>query len=266
MKKWIKIVLWILFFGAISTGFYFVNSYLSVQPIENIDILVSSDDENAFLNKSEVEEFLKSKRLIFEGQKVEELNTEKIEAVLKTFSQIKSVEVFKPIGNQLKINIHLRKPIVHVYNKFDEDFYLDDEGMIVQRPNQHSARLLVASGQIYDRKNGRSVDSIIHNDSLKTISKLDEIYRISNYVCHNPELRSLISQMYFENDGTVVLTPVVGGFRIVFGTAKNEEEVARKFDKLSVFYREGLPNTGWNTYREVDLRFEGQIIGRKKNS
>lgn len=265
MKKWVKTALWILFFGLLSVGFYFINDYLSKQTLAEPEILINSDDENAFLNNSEVLEFLKTKRLIFEHQTVEELNTEKIESELSKFSQIKSVEVFKPIGNEWEVKIHLRKPIVHVYNKFEEDFYLDVDGAVVQRPNRHSARLLIASGQIYDRKNSVPVDSIIHNDSLKTISKLDEIYRISNYVCNNPELRSLISQIYFENDGTAVLTPIVGDFRIVFGTAQSEEEVANKFKKLEVFYHEGLPNVGWNAYSEIDLQFDGQIVGKKKD-
>ena len=62
-------------------------------------------------------------------------------------------------------------------------------------------------------------------------------------------------------DGFEII-PRVGDILIVFGEGKKIKE---KFDKLMIFYKEGLNKVGWGYYDTLDLRFEGQVVaGRKK--
>ena len=70
---------------------------------------------------------------------------------------------------------------------------------------------------------------IINNDSLKSILKLDDIYRISSYVCEDSLFRSLIGQIHLEKNGDFVLVPLVGDQKIIFGSAYSDREVAEKF-------------------------------------
>jgi cell division protein FtsQ len=37
----------------------------------------------------------------------------------------------------------------------------------------------------------------------------------------------------------------------------------KKFENLRLFYEKGLPQVGWNTYREIDISYEDQIVGRR---
>lgn len=53
--------------------------------------------------------------------------------------------------------------------------------------------------------------------------------------------------------------PRSGRFTIRFGRL---EEVEYKLDKLSHFYRKGLPTLGWDRYREVDVRFSDRVVCR----
>jgi len=57
----------------------------------------------------------------------------------------------------------------------------------------------------------------------------------------------------------------VGDQKIIFGTAHSKEEVQEKFKKLTIFYNEAMPFEGWNTYSEISLKFEDQIVCKKKN-
>jgi cell division protein FtsQ len=106
----------------------------------------------------------------------------------------------------------------------------------------------------------------INNDSLKSIKKIDDVFRISNYVCNDPLLYKLIGQAYLEKDGDFVLIPLVGDQKIVFGTAHTEEEVAEKFSRIKTFYKEAMPYEGWNKYSEISVKYEGQIVCRKRNA
>jgi cell division protein FtsQ len=110
-----------------------------------------------------------------------------------------------------------------------------------------------------------SITNFINNDSLKSIKKMDDVFRISNYVCNHPLMYKLIGQVYLEKDGDFVLIPLVGDQKIVFGTANTEEEVAEKFSRLTTFYKEAIPFEGWDKYVEISVKYDGQIVCRRRN-
>jgi cell division protein FtsQ len=118
----------------------------------------------------------------------------------------------------------------------------------------------VVSGNIKDRIHSKGVKEIINNPALKSIQKLDQVYRISIYVCNDPLMQSLISQIHLKSNGDFVLIPLVGGQKIIFGSANSDEEVKDKFEKLKVFYKEAIPFEGWNKYEEISLKYKKQIV------
>jgi hypothetical protein len=123
---------------------------------------------------------------------------------------------------------------------------------------------VVVTGLIPDRINSIPVKEIINNDSLKSIRNLDDIYRISNYVCNDPILHKMIGQVYREKNGDFVLIPIVGDQKIILGTAQSDAVVKDKFERLLDFYKEAMPFEGWNKYSEISVKYEGQIVCRKR--
>lgn len=264
MKKWLKIALWSLFAIGVIALVFVANAVQKEKELLAPEITIQTDGEHPFLTKAELIRLLERKGLWRAGMTKEELDIQGVEDVIMGISQVKKAEVFSNIGSTWKIDIELRKPIARIFNKFDETFYLDQDGESMSTTSSYSARVLVVTGEIVDRKNGPSVFEIINNDSLKSIQKLDEIYRISNYVCHDPLLHSLIGQMHVQKNGDFVLIPLVGDLEIVFGTANSEREVAEKFKKLVIFYEEAMPSVGWEKYSEISLKYEDQIVCKTK--
>jgi cell division protein FtsQ len=99
---------------------------------------------------------------------------------------------------------------------------------------------------------------------LISIRNLDDIYRISSYVCNDAFLSAQIGQINLEKNGDFVLVPQVGGQKIIFGSARTNEDVAEKFKKLTIFYKEGLPYEGWDKYEVINLKYDKQIVCKKK--
>ncbi len=58
----------------------------------------------------------------------------------------------------------------------------------------------------------------------------------------------------------VDLIPRSGDFVVRLGRL---EQVEQKLDRLAVFYRQGLPRVGWDAYRSIDVRFDGQVVCSK---
>ena len=74
-----------------------------------------------------------------------------------------------------------------------------------------------------------------------------EIVQITAYTAQNGDLE-------------VDLIPRSGHHTIVFGRL---DAVESKFDKLLSFYKEVLTRVGWDEYREIDLRYQNQVVCRK---
>jgi len=264
MKIWLKIVLVI----ATLIGVVFVFIKASEQDAKKQpslpQISIHVDSENAFLTEQELLTRLKMDRLIYDGQTIESLNIHQIEKNIEAMQEVKSVKVFRDIGKKWYIKVELRKPIARIFNNTGQSFYLDEDGFLMNRSDLHTARTLVFSGNINDEYNRNSIADIINNDSLKSIKKMDDIYRISNYVCNDPLLQKLIGQVYLEKDGDFIMIPLVGDQKIVFGTAYSEEEVKEKFNRLKIFYKNAMPFEGWTKYNEISVKYDGQIVCRKR--
>lgn len=264
MKRWLKISLWILF--AISVLFVVVysNRAQDVRILNKPEIVIHVSGENAFLNEHELFNRLKRRGYIFNGQFNKDLKVAAIEKFISEMTEVKSVRVYTEVGSGWKIDVVVRKPIARIFNKYGESYYLDEDGVVMQTSPIHTARVVVFSGNLKDRPTSASVHDIMNNDSLKSIRKLDDVYRISTYVCKDPFMQALIGQIHLKKDGDFVLVPIVGGQQIIFGTANTDGEVRDKFRKLKIFYKEAIPYEGWDKYKEINVKYDRQIVGKMK--
>lgn len=227
-------------------------------------VSISVVDENAFLTENELLLRLKRRKMLYPGQRVQDLRTHEIEEYIRSMHEVESADVYRRMGGYWSIRVQVRQPLSRIFNKRGESFYVDSKGATMNPSPNFTARVLIFSGDIPDRSDSLTVDDIINNDSLKSIRLLDDIYRISNYVCHDPFLRAQITQVYRTTGGDFILIPQVGDHEIIFGSARTEAEVKEKMDKLKVFYKEGLPYEGWNKYETINLKFRDQIVCKKK--
>lgn len=264
MRIWIKRIVWVLFFVGVIVLMFRSCSMHEKRTMDKPKVIIHVKGEDAFLTEDELYDRLKRKGLIFEGQTHKTLNAAKIEKHIGAMSEVKDVKVFTRIGSKWTIEVTVRKPIARIFNQYHETFYLDEDGIVVRTSGLHTARVVVVTGSIPDRITSIPVKEIINNDSLKSIRKLDDVYRISNYVCNDPELQALIGQIHLKKNGDFVLIPLVGGQLIVFGTAFTDKEVREKFEKLKIFYTKGLPYEGWEKYSEINVKYGDQIVGKIK--
>lgn len=263
MKKWMKIAFWAIFLVAVVLGLSMSSNSQYNETSEMPNIFIHVEGENAFLTEDEVEKRLIRQNLIYAGQKFENLKIREIERYLTNMSEIRTCKVYQNLGKKWNIDIEIRKPIARIFNLAGESFYLDDLGHTMATSPLHTARIVVVTGYIPDRAHSLPVEKIINNDTLKTKYFLDDIYRISNYVCDDPLLSAQIGQIHREKNGDFVLIPQVGSHTIIFGSAFNESEVKEKFEKLKLFYSEGLPYEGWNKYDIINLKYKKQIVCKK---
>lgn len=264
MKTWLKITLSSIFTISVIVLLAVFDKVQREAEVPDPIVRVKTSKQNAFLDDEEVIRRLKYAHLLYDNQRFEDLKTDSISEFLLSISQVKDVKVYRNFGNTWNIDLTLREPIARVFNKAGESFYIDSEGYRMLISPQFTAHVLVVNGHITEAPKGIAYNEIINNDSLKSIHKLDDIYRISKYVCNDPLLQALVGQIYLEADGDFLLVPLVGDQKIVFGSAYSEKEVAEKFKKLKIFYREAMAVEGWDKYSEINLKYRDQIVCKRK--
>jgi cell division protein FtsQ len=87
------------------------------------------------------------------------------------------------------------------------------------------------------------------------------LFKIATYVDKDAFWKAQIEQIFVTAESEYLLIPKIGDHTIVFGTAENMEE---KFEKLLLFYKEGLSRVGWEQYKSINVKFKNQVVCTKK--
>ena len=193
------------------------------------------------------------------------INIPQLEKALNSHPAIQNAEVAGDIDGELKINIVQRTPVLRIINTDGESYYIDSQSKLMPLNENYSARVLVANGFIYEpfaRRTDFSVDQIKQNKTFKEVSLLDDILDVSNYITNDSILNPLIQQIYVNEDKEMELFPSIGNQNIIFGNAEN---ISEKFNKLKLFYTQGLNKTdAWTKYSSINLKYKNIVVCTKK--
>lgn len=263
LKKTSKIIMWVVMLAAVVFLLGFTKSKQKEKVCKSVLIQIDRSDENHFVSVEEVLAMISSEIDTSSTKALLAINTEKMEHQLGNHPSIARAEIYKTIHGSLVIDINQRKPIVRIFTQYGESFYMDENGKLMPTSGNFTARVLVANGYIEDRYSSTykmDAKEVLMRDSIADKSLLDDIFLFSNYIQKDPFWKAQIEQLYVNKELEIELIPRVGNHTIVFGDASNLEE---KFDKLMIFYNQGLSKTGWNEYSTINLKFKDQIICTK---
>jgi len=187
---------------------------------------------------------------------IKTLNLRKLEAKLNKDKRIERADIYFDSKNRLNVSIIQKKPLMRVMDETGGEYYLDENGKQVPVTRGSAVRVPVVSG-VRDTFNAKFLTS-------DKPSKLKDLFNIMKYVAQDEFLSALIEQAHVENDsiGDIVLIPKIGREILIFGDGRDIEE---KFDKLKIFYRDGLPKLGWSRYKTLNLKYANQVSGMLAN-
>ena len=264
MKKWLKIIGLVLLFVGTIVVLSAAHQREGETTLTDPEIKIDVQDGIALLTETELRDELEMNQFYHSGMMKEELDVEGIENFLVNMNEVASADVYIDIGGKWHVDIETRRPLARIIMNNRPDFYIDNTNEIMKISVYSKPKILGFTGleMLFDQR--VNLDSVINNDSLKTKFKLDQIYRISSYVCNSAFYNAQIVQVHFTKEDGFVLIPRVGNQTIIFGAAPSDDVVEEKFKKLTTFYDEVIPFEGWEKYREINLKFKDQIVAKKK--
>lgn len=264
MKKWLRIITVVLIFiGAVvvlTAAHQREDALVLTAPKVSIDV----QDGIALLTETELKDELEINQFYREGMLKSELDVEGVEHFLENMNEVATADVYIDIGGEWHVDIETRRPIARIVMNNSPDFYIDNVNEIMKMSVYSRPKILGFTGLKVLFDQGVNIGELINNDSLKTKYKLDQIYRISRYVCNSAFYDAQIVQVHFTMENGFVLIPRVGNQTIIFGEAPSDDAVEEKFKKLTTFYDEVIPFEGWEKYKSINLKFKDQIVAKKK--
>ena len=226
-------LLWMLF------GF---NSGRDRTVCKKIEVEIKSPTESKFLDAQYVIDRIQSNSVFghLEGRRYNEFNIAELESYLIKDPFIADAEVYHEFNGTLGVEIKQKKALIRIEPYGDKGYYLDEAGNKFSLSPKFSPDVVIATGHI--------------DTAMRT-----ELYTLARFVHENPFWNAQIQQIFVGTDRSIIIIPTVGRHQVIFGSTHRLQE---KFKYLETFYKQVLNMQGWQRYKEIDLRFENQIVCR----
>jgi cell division protein FtsQ len=240
--------------------FGFVSMQHRSSVCNKVKIVVTDSLSRRFLNRSDILEVFKKNKIVCLGEPLMRINTNTIETMLLENTIINKCKVFTTIDGKLNVEISQREPIVRIIDSRGQNYYLDKNGSIIGKSRRFTPHLLVVNGFIHTPFSLKNVENIFDKKWDGKAERLRDIYTLANFIEEDDFWNAQIEQLYVNKKDEFEMVPRVGPHLIILGDIDDFEA---KFDKLWLFYNEGLRNVGWNQYQKINLKYKDQIVCTK---
>ena len=191
---------------------------------------------------------------------IQSYDLRRYETTLERNIWIQKARLFFDNNSVLHVDITERVPVTRIFAGDGKSFYLDSNGVKLPLLTPMPVRLPVFTGFPAARTGHRESDSARRlADSQLTAG----IRQISAYLRRDTFWMGQIAQININADRSFELEPETGNQRISFGDGN---DVAEKFHRLALFYRQVLSKFGPERYQRIDISFSGQVVATRKGS
>ncbi|MCG6187910.1 cell division protein FtsQ/DivIB [Maribellus maritimus] len=214
----------------------------------NIEVDFRPDDIIK-INNSEILKLVKSADDSIVGKNLSKINAEFIEQEVEKHKAVLKAEVYKvwvkdstSYKGILTVKVKHRKPVVRIVSE-NGNYYMDKSGRRIPVSNQYTANVLAATGNISEK------------------FAVEKLLPFILYLKEDEFWEAQIEQIHLENNGDVLLIPLVGDQIIELGKLENYEA---KLRNMRAFYNQVLAANNWDKYKSVSLKYSNQIVAKKR--
>ena len=205
---------------------------------------IEDEDERQYVSEGELSALLQSQAIYPVGKSVHAISLQAIEQTVRAHSMVRRAECYMTPRHEVRIRLTQRVPLLRVQTPV-ETYLIDEDRLVMPAKNAVKDSVLVVKGNV-----GVQIASHQLADFAEWLQ--DNKYwqqRVHHVYVQSPQM------MYLYLRG-------VNQPRIVMG---NMSDYKQKLAKLRTFIEHGAEATQDKHYTELDLRFKGQVVGRKEN-
>ncbi|MCQ2335041.1 MAG: cell division protein FtsQ/DivIB [Paludibacteraceae bacterium] len=249
MEMWKKITLavsasLVLCYLALSTVF------LSGQRPQNTDegaepdkallkVVIQDEDERRFISEKEVNDYLTQHQILPNQNNLSADRCHEIELRMMEHPMIREAACFPMSNGSTQIRLTQREPKMRVMGQ--ENFFVDSERQIMPVRNTTATDVPLVTGRV-----------------SRTMAA-NELFDFVQWIDQHEFWSAQIAQIDVAGPNRIELIPRVGDGVILLGSL---DDYQQKLKKLETLYTRCFSRIGWKNYKEIDLRYHGQIVCR----
>lgn len=217
--------------------------------VKDIVIKVENIEGNQFIDESDIVDLMQLDEENLKGASLDKLNLRQIEMRIRKNRFVKDAQLYSDLKGNLVVKAKLRRPVARLIRNDGPDGYIAEDGTVMPVSDKFTTRVVLISGSY--------IRGLLALENLNKTEETKKLMEMLDIIREDKFWHAQIAQLDIDSKGRINILPQVGGQVIEFGVADNLET---KFKKMKIFYKEILPQRGWNTYKRVNLEYEGQII------
>ena len=220
------------------------------------DVIISFTNpaEVLYTGKESIARILDENGLsVLKGKSIKNFDLKAMEDRLERDPWIHNAELFFDNNRVLRVNIEENKPIARIFTLKGNTFYIDSSLHRLPLNERYTPRLPVFTGFPGERYPWKGKDKKL----MIEVKKMAQFFETDSFWMAQIDQCEINEQRNFE------LMPKIGDHVILFGNGNN---IPERFRKLDIFYQQVLAKTGFNTYQEINVEYEGQVVATKRNN
>lgn len=212
--------------------------------VDPVIITIEGSESNPFVTRSEVERLIEgSVPKKGEPFRVSSVNTLEMQRMLNSVDNIEWARCSRTSTDRLLVEIVPMKPVARVFDG-DSSYYINRQGKRLTASLRYRSDVPVIQGHIADAPS-----------AVRLLPLIDTI-------ASRPELRQLITSIRVNDRNEAILIPALKGHVIDFGDP--DADIANKFERLLVMYRQVIPVKGWDFYDTLSVKFGHQVVATRR--
>lgn len=216
-----------------------------------VKISINYPNEDAhFVSEADIALRLRNANINPVGKTYKEVNTLELSQFIEQNKLIRRASCYHTPDSLLRIDIEQRNPIIRVKSDIElrlanntllKDYYIDLDGEAMPAQLGTAIRLPLVTGFVRQQH-------------------LMPLHDFALYLKDQEFWSEAITQIFVRENGDIELVPRLGNHTILLGSLDN---VDTKLRHVLAFYKKVMPRKGWNAYKVINVKYDGQAIGEK---
>lgn len=251
IRKILFILFWICIGGGMLTLLIAAIGRKNKELCRDSIISIKNSKGKLFIDEKDISRLLKAAiGEDFKGKKITGIDLSRLEKLLQENIWVRDAEMWFDNRNVLHIEVWEREPVARIFTTSGNTFYIDSSTRKIPLSDKMIASLPVFTG-FPEKRIYKGKDSMLMQD----------VKKMALFLSADPFWQSQVQQVNITDDRKFELIPLVGNHVISFG---NGQDMEKKFNRLMIFYKQVLSQSGFDIYKMVDVQYAGQIIGTKR--
>ena len=213
----------------------------------SVRYIIEDREVRAYLTETELTQLLRAKDFYPVNRVIASTTLHRIEQTIAQHPMVRTAQCYITPRGEMRIRITQRVPILRVQTPIDT-YFIDSDRRVMEARESVKDKVPVVSGNV-----GVTMASHSLADFALWLQR-DTYWRTRIHHLHVQNPQMVYLYLVQSNDSDAITFN-----RVVLGSMRGYEQ---KMSKLRVFLENSSEATKDKQYREIDLRFKGQVVGR----